>query len=207
VVGVAHLFASLPQMHLLAYEMPETLKEAALNSLSEFSLTELFRTKKDGDQLVFIHESEVQKWLELLRGQELSDRLVAVLANNPLPMPFVELNLLTTLRHIVWYLPSADACIAMRDLLRRSHNKFFKDYEIVVVAGNEVGMGQEALEPVEQVITNVPQDATSITLSCGKLMTGVTHPAWAGIFMLRELKSPEAYFWAVTCFQSPWAYE
>jgi len=68
-------------------------------------------------------------------------------------------------------------------------------------------MGQEALEPVEQAITNVPQDAKSITLSCGKLMTGVTVPAWAGIFMLRELKSPETYFQAAFRVQSPWAYK
>ena len=53
----------------------------------------------------------------------------------------------------------------------------------------------------------MPQDSKSITLSCGKLMTGVTVPAWAGIFMLRELKSPESYFQAAFRVQSPWAYE
>ena len=200
-------YASLPQMHLLAYEMPEALKEVALNNLSEFSLTEFFRTKKDGDTPVFIHEDEVQKWLDLLRGQDLSDLWAAVSANNRPPMPFADSNLLTALQHTVWYLPGVDACLAMRDLLGKSHNKFFRDYHIVVAAGNEVGMGQEALEPVEQAITNVPQDAKSITLSCGKLMTGVTVPAWAGIFMLRELKSPETYFQAAFRVQSPWAYK
>ena len=40
-------YASLPQMNLLAYEMPEALKEVALNNLSEFSLTEFFRTAKE----------------------------------------------------------------------------------------------------------------------------------------------------------------
>ena len=200
-------YASLPQMHLLAYEMPEKLKEAALNNLSEFSLTEFFRTKKDDNIPVFIHEDNVQTWLDLLRGQDLSDLWAAVSVNNRPPMPFADSNLLTALQHTVWYLPGVDACIAMRDLLRRPHNKFFKDYEIVVAAGNEVGMGQEALVPVEQAITNVPQDAKSITLSCGKLMTGVTVPAWAGIFMLRELKSPETYFQAAFRVQSPWSYK
>jgi len=206
--GTPNPYASLPQMHLLAYEMPEALKEVAFNNLSEFSLSEFFKTKKgDDNKPVFIHENEVQKWLDLLRGQDLSDLWAAVSANNRPPMPFADVNLLTALQHTVWYLPGVDACIAMRDLLRRSHNKFFKDYQIVVAAGNEVGMGQEALEPVEAAITNVPQDAKSITLSCGKLMTGVTVPAWAGIFMLRELKSPETYFQEAFRVQSPWAYK
>ncbi len=206
--GGANPYASLPRMHLLAYEMPESLKEVALNNLSEFSLTEFFRTKKGDDtKPVFIHENEVQKWLDLLRGQDLSDLWAAVSANNRPPMPFADVNLLTALQHTVWYLPGVDACLAMRDLLRRSYNKFFLDYQIIVAAGNEVGMGKEAQRPVDEAITNVPQDAKSITLSCGKLMTGVTIPAWAGIFMLRELKSPETYFQAAFRVQSPWAYK
>ncbi len=200
-------YASLPQMHLLAYEMPEKLKEVALNNLSEFSLTEFFRTTKDGGKPTFTHENEVQKWLDLLRGQDLSDLWAAVSSTNRPPMPFADVNLLTALQHTVWYLPGVDACVAMKDLLGQSHNKFFRDYTIVVAAGNEAGMGQEALGPVEEAITNVPQDAKSITLSCGKLMTGVTVPAWAGIFMLRELKSPETYFQAAFRVQSPWSYK
>ena len=205
--GAANPYAALPQMHLLAYEMPEALKEVALNNLSEFSLTEFFRTTKgEGNKPGFIHENEVQKWLDLLRGQDLSDLWAAVSAINRPPMPFADVNLLTALQHAVWYLPGVDACLAMRDLLGRSYNKFFHEYHVIVAAGKEVGMGQEALGPVEAAITNVPQDAKSITLSCGKLMTGVTVPAWAGIFMLRELKSPETYFQAAFRVQSPWTY-
>jgi hypothetical protein len=200
-------YASLPQMHLLAYEMPDKLREAALNNLSEFSLTEFFRTTKDSGTPTFIHENEVQQWLDLLRGQDLSDLWAAVSNVNRPPMPFSDVNLLTALQHTVWYLPGIDACLAMRDLLMRPHNKFFRDYTIVVAAGKEAGMGQEALAPVEAAITKVPQEAKTITLSCGKLMTGVTVPAWAGIFMLRELKSPETYFQAAFRVQSPWAYK
>ncbi len=198
-------YASLPQMHLLAYEMPDKLREAALNNLSEFSLTEFFRTTKEATP-TFIHENEVQQWLDLLRGQDLSDLWAAVSSANRPPMPFADVNLLTALQHTVWYLPGVDACIAMRDLLGKPHNKFFRDYTIVVAAGNDAGMGQEALGPVVEAITNVPQSSKTITLSCGKLMTGVTVPAWAGIFMLRELKSPETYFQAAFRVQSPWSY-
>jgi hypothetical protein len=201
-------YASLPEMHLLAYEMPPALKEVALNNLSEFSLTEFFRTK-DGDDKkpTFVHEGEVQRWLDLLRGQDLAEMWTNVSVTRSPPMPFEDTNLLTALQHTVWYMPGVNACLAMRALLTRPHNKFFRDYTIIVAAGSEVGTGQEALPPVEEAITNVPQDAKTITLSCGKLMTGVSVPAWTGIFMLRELKSPETYFQAAFRVQSPWCYE
>lgn len=203
--GGKNPYSSLPQMHLLAYEMPDKLREVALNNLSEFSLTEFFRTTK-GPSPTFVHENEVQQWLDLLRGQNLMELWTAATTKN-LPMPFADVNLLTALQHTVWYLPGIDACIAMRDLLAKAHNKFFRDYTVVVAAGKDAGMGQDALKPVFEAITRIPQNSKTITLSCGKLMTGVTVPAWAGIFMLRELKSPETYFQAAFRVQSPWSYK
>jgi hypothetical protein len=205
--AIANPYQALPRMSLLAYEMPEKLKEVALNNMSEFSLTEFFRIEKDSKPPKFIHEAEVQKWLDLLRGQDLTDLWASVSSTNRPPLPFEDVNLLTSLQHTVWYLPSVDACVAMRDLMRQPHNKFFRDYQIVVAAGSKAGMGEKALGPVMDAIGNVPQDSKSITLSCGKLMTGVTVPAWAGIFMLRELKSPETYFQAAFRVQSPWSYK
>ena len=67
-----------------------------------------------------------------------------------------------------------------------------------------MGTGQDALLPVEEAITNVPQDAKSITLSCGKLTTGVTVRPWAGMLMLRKCSSPETYFQSAFRVQSPW---
>ncbi len=198
-------YAALPQMLLLAYEMPDQLREAALSNNSEFSLTEFFRTERDLLATPkFIHEQEVQKWLDVLRGQDITGLWASVSNLNRPPLPFEDTNLLRALQHTVWYLPSVDACTAMRDMLTASHNTFFHDYAIVVAAGTKAGMGEKALPPVMDRIGNVPQDTKSITLSCGKLMTGVTVPAWAGIFMLRELKSPESYFQAAFRVQSPW---
>lgn len=198
-------YAALPQMLLLAYEMPEALKEVALNNHSEFSLTEFFRTKRDDEgNPQFIHEHEVQKWLDVLRGQDITGLWGNVSNLNRPPLPFEDTNLLRALQHTVWYLPSVAACAAMRVLLNASHNTFYRDYQIVVAAGAKAGMGEKALPPVKKAIGPVPQDSKSITLSCGKLMTGVTVPAWTGILMLRELKSPESYFQAAFRVQSPW---
>ena len=198
-------YAELPQMHLLTYEMPEKLREVALNSNSEFSLTEFFLTERDGDGVPkLVYEQEVQKWLDLLRGQGITGLWASVSNLNRPPLPYEDINLLRALQHTAWYLPSVDACIAMRDLLVAPHNSFFRDYAVIVAAGSKAGMGEKALPPVEAEIGHIPQDTRSITLTCGKLMTGVTVPAWTGIFMLRELKSPESYFQAAFRVQSPW---
>ncbi len=198
-------YEALPRMYLLTYEMPEKLREVAINNFSEFSLTEFFRTEKLLDGVPhFIHENEVQKWLDLLRGQDITGLWANVSNLHRPPLPYEDTNLLRALQHTVWYLPSVDACTAMRDLMMRQHNVFFRDYQVLVVAGPRAGMGDRALPPVQTAIGGVPQDSKTITLSCGKLMTGVTVPAWTGIFMLRELKSPESYFQAAFRVQSPW---
>jgi cell fate (sporulation/competence/biofilm development) regulator YmcA (YheA/YmcA/DUF963 family) len=198
-------YEALPQMLLLAYEMPEKLREAALNNNSEFSLTEFFRTEPDLEGTPrFVHHHEVQKWLDVLRGQDITGLWAQVSNINRPPLPYEDTNLLSALRHTIWYLPSVDSCKAMHNLLSDPHNVFFHEYEVVVAAGSQADMGVKALLPVLKEIGPIPQDTKSITLSCGKLMTGVTVPAWAGIFMLRELKSPESYFQAAFRVQSPW---
>lgn len=203
--GKPNPYLGLPEMVLMTYEMPDALREIALNNKSEFSLTEFFKTEKaQGGPPKFKHERDVQKWLDLLRGQDLNSLWANVANQKRPPLPFENLDLLTALQHTVWYLPSVDSCRAMADLLRAQHNTFFRDYEIVVAAGSRAGIGDKALPPVEQAIGSTPQDRKSITLSCGKLMTGVTVKAWTGIFMLRELKIPESYFQAAFRVQSPW---
>lgn len=112
------------------------------------------------------------------------------------PMPFSDVNLLGSLRHTFWFLPSVASCEAMNNLLNQPQNKFYQDYQIIVAAGDNVGMGVEALNPVNQAIGDNPLDTKTITLSCGKLTTGVSVPAWTGIFMLRNSSSPETYFQA-----------
>lgn len=198
-------YAALPTMHLFAYQMPDKLRQVALNNASQFSLTEFFRTEREGDDPPrFVHEHEVQKWLDLLRGQDVAQLWSSVSNKVRPPLPYEDTSLLVALQHTVWYLPNVDACVAMRDLLTAPHNTFYRDYNVVVAAGAGVGMGAKALPPVQQAIGPVAQNSKSITLSCGKLLTGVTVPAWAGILILRELKSPETYFQAAFRVQSPW---
>ena len=70
--------------------------------------------------------------------------------------------------------------------------------------GRSAGIGLDALPPVREAIGS-GFDTKTITLSCGKLTTGVTVPQWSSILMLRNLKSPETYFQAAFRVQSPWS--
>ncbi len=71
-------------------------------------------------------------------------------------------------------------------------------------AGASAGIGLDALPPVRKAIGS-GFDTKTITLSCGKLTTGITVPQWAAILMLRNLTSPETYFQAAFRVQSPWS--
>ena len=96
------------------------------------------------------------------------------------------------------------ACHAMANLLAEKHNTFWREYRVVVAAGASAGIGLDAIPPVRQAIGGGFETKT-ITLSCGKLTTGVTVPQWSSILMLRNLKSPETYFQAAFRVQSPWS--
>src|SRR5688572_24368940 len=89
-------------------------------------------------------------------------------------------------------------------MLAEKQNVFWRDYDALVAAGASAGIGLDALPPVRQAIGS-GFDTKTITLSCGKLTTGITVPQWSSILMLRNLKSPETYFQAAFRVQSPWS--
>jgi hypothetical protein len=87
--------------------------------------------------------------------------------------------------------------------LEKRQNKFYQDYDFIVAAGTSAGIGVEALPPILKAMDN-PLKTKTITLSCGKLTTGVSVKPWTGIFMLRNSSSPETYFQAAFRVQTPW---
>lgn len=198
-------YLSLPKMVMLTYQLPDEIREVALKGeFAEFDLNVFFSAVGEGDKAKFKYESEVQKWLDLIRGQLLSTTVdnLKMGAERP-PMPFSDTHLLGSLLHTFWFLPNVASCYAMKNLLTQQQNTFYHDYQILVAAGNEAGIGAEALVPVKKAMEK-PLQSKSITLSCGKLTTGVSVAPWAGIFMLRNLTSPETYFQAAFRVQTPW---
>lgn len=198
-------YAALPRMVLMTYQLPDTIDEvAAQGEFDEFDLNEFFAAEGNEELAEFKHKSDVQKWLDLIRGSyatATTDNL-KLGAEKP-PLPYADSRLATALMHSFWYLPTVASCYAMRNLLNERNNIFYNDYKIIVCAGPRAGIGLDALTPVMQAMAN-PLESKTITLSCGKLTTGVTVKPWTAIFMLRNLKSPETYFQAAFRVQSPW---
>lgn len=201
-------YLELPQIVMMTYQLPEKIREfAANNDQNEFSLNEFFKAKQANEKgrkkYIFEHEDQVQQWLNIIRGQEKIFNPAIEKDYVKPPIPFEDARLLSYLNHTFWFLPSVASCRAMAELLKRPNNIFFHDYKIFVAAGTDAGIGLEAFDNVKKNIGN-PLKSKTITLSCGKLTTGVTVPSWSGIFFLRDTTSPETYFQAAFRIQSPW---
>ena len=205
-------YLELPQMVLMTYQLPDEVRNVALKGeFNEFDLNEFFKAEEIQDKnkkgtgvYQFTHKTEVQMWLSLIRGQYLQAGFKPDSGGTKPPLPYADTELLAYLNHSFWFLPSVASCYAMEALLREPTNNFFSDYKIVVAAGTQAGIGIEALPPVLNAIGQ-GQDTKTITLSCGKLTTGVSIPQWCGMFMLRNTSSPETYFQTAFRVQTPWS--
>jgi hypothetical protein len=199
-------YTSLPRMVMMTYQLPASISQIAeLGEFDGFDLNVFFSAESEGSKARFKYEDEVQKWLDLIRGS-FSETTVDILkmgAKKP-PLPFSHAPLLNVLNHTFWFLPTVAACHAMANLLKQRQNKFYHDYTVVVAAGTQAGIGVHALPPVYDAMTDNPLESKTITLSCGKLTTGVSVKPWTGIFMLRNSSSPETYFQAAFRVQTPW---
>lgn len=201
-------YAALPKMIMMTYKVPdEIVHNAVSEGFDEFDINEFFKAelqeKGKPESARFIYESDVQKWLELIRGRFTTTDDLKLGSEKP-PMPFSDTTLLNVLTHTLWYLPNVAACYAMANLLAQKQNAVtYGSYKVIVCAGTKAGIGLDALYPVQNAMGD-PLKTKTITLTCGKLTTGVTVRPWSGIFMLRNLKSPESYFQAAFRVQSPW---
>lgn len=203
--GEGNPYASLPRMVMMTYQMPNEIRSVAMaGEFNEFDLNVFFSAEGEGQMAEFTYKDEVQKWLDLIRGAY-TENIVSdlKLKNEKPPMPFSHAPLLKTLTHTFWFLPSVASCYAMKNLLEERQNRFYHDYRVIVAAGTEAGIGVDALYPVQKAMDN-PMETKTITLSCGKLTTGVSVKPWSGIFMLRNSSSPETYFQAAFRVQTPW---
>ena len=203
-------YAMMPQIVLMTYKIPDSISSIAYKEeFNEFDLNAFFSAKpeKEGkpETSQFVYKEYVQKWLSLIRGAYMPtavDDLKLGQGKKPV-MPYSDIRMVSVLNHTFWFLPNVASCYAMANLLRERQNAFYHDYKVNVCAGPQAGIGLAALEPVRESMDQ-PLESKTITLSCGKLTTGVTIKPWTGIFMLRNLSSPETYFQAAFRVQSPW---
>lgn len=208
-------YEELPQIKIYTYQLPKNLLENVENNgligFNNFNLNEFFKAEKKvfvengvkQGEYKFVLENEVKKWLDMIRGslsfktgkENISQTQEHFI--DGLKIPFYSVELKEKLNHTFWFLSSVNACIAMGDLLK--NDPFWKDYEVVVVAGNEGG-----IDPLKTVQEKIKKHKKTITISCGKLATGVSVPEWTGIFFLNNLSSPETYFQTAFRAQTPY---
>ena len=192
-------YAELPQLVMLTYRIGDSARKRAENTFDdEFDLNTFFSAEGKKQDARFKKEDDVQDWLDWLHQKQVPGD-----GNGDAP-PFADRNVLPALSHSVWHLPDVASCYAMYELLQRPCNAFFQDYKIICAAGPGAGIGVKALEPARQAMGDGTRTRT-ITLTCGKLLTGVTVPQWGAIFMLRDTQSAETYFQAAFRVQSPWS--
>jgi hypothetical protein len=197
-------YSSLPEMRLLTYQMPDELVAVAnQGEFDEFDLNAFFEAKGSDASAQFVHKDDVQKWLDIIRGSHMPTQIDALKSGTRPPFPYSDTRLLPYLQHSLWMLPRVSSCAAMVNLFAEPQNGFWRGYTVVNVSAPGIGVGLNALPPVRTAIGN-GYDTKSITLTVGKLTTGVTVPQWSSILMLRNLKAPETYFQAAFRVQSPW---
>lgn len=179
----------LPNLKFFRYTLGEkVIKDSnAYTDEEQFKLNKFFAASGESDDAKFIHPASVEKFVDNLA--ETDSKIYA--------SPFNDNELAGKLNHLFWMLDSVNSVYAMKSLLSK-HN-FFKKYRIVVACADNDGEGADTKSIVENAIKN--NDRT-ITLSCGKLNTGVTISEWSGVFCLTDTVSPETYWQTVFRVQS-----
>lgn len=200
-------YLEMPTMVMMTYQMPQDLGAMIEQwDMDGFDLNEFFRAEpsKGKGTATFVHERAVQKWLDIIRGKTPIYGDSSSPLNEHPPLPFEDTRLLDLCAHTMWFLPNVASCDAMEALLRRPANGFYQTYQIINCSGTKAGIGIDALGPVREAMGDNPLTTRTITLTCGKLTTGVTLRPLGGLLMLRNCKSPETYFQTAFRVQSPW---
>lgn len=179
-------YAALPRLSIYTYDLGRLLNEYADEDIA-FNFREFFRTNDKGE---FIHKAHIEKFLNLL-----------TLPDEESMYPFANKRYLEIFRHTLWMLPGVKAAKALSVMLK--NHPVFRMFEIVNVAGDgdEEETNEEALRKVEKAIGSDPDQTRTITLSCGRLTTGVSVKAWTGVLMLSGSFNTAASAYMQTIFR------
>ena len=184
--GDPNPYAALPAMNIYTYDLGRLLKEFVDEDVA-FNFREFFRVGKDGG---FIHERDVSAFLNLLTKEDKESCY-----------PFASKEYRNVFRHTLWMVPGVKEAKALSALLQR--HPVFQHFHVVNVAGNgdEDEENRGALEMVNEAIGKDPDQTRTITLSCGRLTTGVSVPAWTAVFMLSGSYNTAASSYMQTIFR------
>ena len=186
--GDSNPYADLPEMRMYTYDLGKLIKGDFVDVGDKaFNFTEFFRTNDDGS---FKYENSVNDFLNLLTKQDKESLY-----------PFSCKEYINLFHHTLWMVPGVKEALALQHLLE-SH-EIFGTFKVVNVAGDgdpEDPTG-EALEAVRDAIKEAGDDGYTITLSCGKLTTGVSVKQWTAVFMLYGSYTTKAAGYLQTIFR------
>lgn len=184
-------YGGLPRMNMSIYDLgkvfDDPVYEAKTGNL-QFNFREFFRTDKDGN--TFVHEADVKAFLDLM-----------VKPDPKTNYPFSTQEYRNIFRHTFWVVPGVKEARALSALLK-SH-EVFQMFEIINVAGDgdDDSEYDEALDAVKTAIGDHPEETYTITISCGRLTTGVSIKAWTAVFMLKGDAKTKAQGYMQTIFR------
>lgn len=196
-------YRELPDMEIRTYDLGRLVK-ADLGEDATFQFKEFFRTKQGNDvpkeeRGRFVHEDAVREFLDLMCTEDEESHY-----------PFSTDEYRTSFNHTLWVVPGVKEAKALERLLR-DHEVFGGFDAIVNVAGNSEDdeMRQDALDRVKKAIGAVPEQTYTITISCGRLTTGVIVRPWTAVFYLKGSENTSAATYMQTIFrvQSPYTYK
>lgn len=180
-------YAGLPRMNIYTYDLGRLMNEFADEDIA-FNFREFFRTTDQGE---FVHKQHVEDFLNLLTKTREGDDVY----------PFANKRYRDIFRHTLWMVPGVKAAKALAAMLR--NHPVFGMFEIVNVAGDgdEEEPNEEALRKVNNAIGPDPDMTCTITLSCGRLTTGVSVKPWTGVLMLSGSHNTAASAYMQTIFR------
>ncbi len=189
--GDPNPYAELPAMNIYTYDLGRLLKEYIDEDVA-FNFREFFRVNDSG---VFIHHKDVVAFLDLLCRKDTDSAY-----------PFATNEYRDNFRHTLWMVPGVKSALALQRMLER--HPVFQHFQVVNVAGDGDPTEEEnaeALALLRSKIGDDPDETRTITLSCGRLTTGVTVREWTAVLMLSGALNTAAAGYMQTIFrvQSP----
>ena len=204
--GDPNPYAGLPRLNIFTFDLGKALAGFEDIEDSAFNFKEFFRTwtgdmerdhreMPEGSLGKFIHEDHVRRFLDLIIKYDPESNY-----------PYSTVEFRNAFRHTLWMVPGVKEARALSALLKE--HTIFGQFDIVNVAGDgdEEVENDDALKLVEKAMGDNPEDTRTITLSCGKLTTGVTVRPWSAVMMLSGSHNTDAKAYMQTIFrvQSPY---
>ncbi|KHJ36860.1 Eco57I restriction-modification methylase [Pedobacter glucosidilyticus] len=185
-LGDPNPYASLPKLNIFTYDLGKLIN-GYIDEEVAFNFREFFRVNEAG---AFLHEKDVISFLNLICKEDSTSNY-----------PYATTEYRDNFRHSLWMVPGVKEAKALSKMLKL--HPVFGQFEIVNVAGDgdEEEAKEESLKKVEKAIGDKPHETYTITLSCGRLTTGVSVKAWTAVFMLSGSHNTSASGYMQTIFR------